>query len=175
MRYFKQFPEIEYNKYTVKNIFNGVKIEDVVKNSSAAYYPYTVVDGQQPWMIAADYYGDPNLVWLIYLANNIIDPYYDWHLDTVHFEEYIKKEYGSIAAAQSQLLGYKEVVNGEETGILFSADTYENSSDSNKSNWLAYYSYDDENDKNEARRHIKLLSRGYAAQAEANLKAILSR
>lgn len=172
-KYFKQFPEIEYNNYTIKNILLSVKINDVVQGSASVYYPYTISDGQQPWMIAADYYKDPNMVWLIYLANNIEDPYYDWYLDTVHFEQYIVKKYGSLAAAQALLINYKEVVNGAETGILFSPNTYENTTDVNKTNWLAQYAYDKENDDNEVKRHIKLLSRSYAAQAESNLKAVL--
>ena len=169
MRYFEQFPTIVYEKYQVKDILANVTIDQVVQLSSESYYPYVLTDGQEPWMLAADYYGDPNLVWLVYMANKTEDPYHDWFMDTYHFEESIKKKYGTLAAAQAQVAYYQDPT----TGIKYTADSYTHSTDPNKSSWVQVSVYDDAHDKNEARRNIKLLSRGYAPQAEANLKALL--
>lgn len=180
MKYFDQFPIIVYNKYNVKNILAKVKLDQVVRVSSEAYYPYTLEEFDKPWMIAADYYGDPNLSWLVYMANDIIDPYYDWYMDTENFDRYIAKKYGSVAAAQSQLMHYKERIDGEDTGRIFSPETYiqlplsaDGSDFANISNLLPVYAYDYEDALNEDKRTIRLINKIYARQAEKNLKKLL--
>lgn len=173
MRYFKQFPTITYSDVQVKNILARVKLSDVLKNYKLTYFDYTLKDGDQPWMIADQYYDNVDRVWLVYMSNNIIDPVYEWHMDTNRFEDYIKKKYGSIATAKADLIGYNEVVNGVKTGVTFSKDTFALSSDTNKSNWTPIYSYDREDEINESRREIKLLAKGYAQTAESNLKSLL--
>ena len=50
------------------------------------------------------YYDDPQLVWLIFLANNILDPYYDWPLPQNQFGDFLISKYGTIAAAQAKIL-----------------------------------------------------------------------
>lgn len=175
MKYFKQFPEVVYNNYTVKNVLARVKISDLVKTSRTSYLPYTMDDSDAAWVIANSYYGSPDYVWLVYMSNDIVDPYYDWYKNTLEFESYIKKKYGSIEAAQAEIIGYKEVVNGAETGIIYSPESYTYSTDTNKTNWLTYYAYDKEDEENEARRTIQLLNNSYAKQAEANLKDLLKR
>jgi hypothetical protein len=52
------------------------------------------------------------MVWLVYLSNQIVDPYYGWLMDYNEFAAHIKKKYGSIEAAQQQILWYKN--NWEE-------------------------------------------------------------
>lgn len=175
MKFFKQFPEIIYNSYSVKNVLARVKLSDLIKPSRMAYLPYTMTDSDAAWVIANDYYGSPDLVWLVYMSNNVVDPYYDWYKNTLEFESYIKKKYGSLEAAQSDLIGYKEVVDGEETGIIYSPESYTYSTDANKVNWTPLYSYDKEDEENEARRTIQLLNNAYARQAEANLKDLMKR
>lgn len=181
MKYFAQFPEIVYNNYTIKNILAKVKLNDLVRVTSEAYYPYTLEENEKPWMIATDYYGDPNLVWLVYMSNDMIDPYYDWHMNTEELERYLIKKYGSLAAAQAQLLHYKEIISGTETGRIFSTDTYTYLSGSPGSDKFAsianlypVYAYDYESEQNELKRTIRLLNVIYADQAAQNLKEILS-
>jgi len=41
--------------------------------------------------------------WLIYLSNNIIDPYYDWNMSQYNFEQFILSKYGSYANAQGRV------------------------------------------------------------------------
>ncbi len=174
MRYFQQFPTIEYNDHQVKNILARVKLADVLNNTQYTFYDYELEDGQQPWIVADQYYGSVDRTWIVYLSNNIIDPFYEWYMDTYTFENYITKKYGSISAAKANLIGYNEVVDGEKTGIKYSPLSYTYSTDNNKSNWTAFYSYDEEDEANEARRTIKLLSKKYASLAETNLKDLLN-
>lgn len=175
MKFFKQFPELVYGQYTVKNILARVKINDLVKTNRVSFLPYTMEDSDAAWIIANEYYGSPDFVWLVYMSNNIVDPYYDWYMNTLEFESYIKRQFGSIEAAKNNLIGYKEVVDGTETGVIYSVDSFTYSNDVNKVNWLPIYSYDALDEENESRRTIQLLNNSYARQAESNLKDLLKR
>jgi len=173
MRYFKQFPDITYNDHQVKNILARVKLADILKGQRLTYFEYQLDDGDQPWIIADQYYDDPNRAWLVYLSNDIIDPLYEWYMDSYAFENYITKKYGSVSAAKAQLESYREVVDGVTTGVTFTADSYKYSNDVNKVNWTPLYAYDIEDELNDNRRNIKLLNKVYVDIAESNLKALL--
>jgi len=113
--FFKDFPTIEYNNKTVRNILTNVRLNDLVQLSAESFYPYTLQPGDKAWMIAEDYYGRPQFEWLVFMSNNIVDPYYEWHMGTVDFESFIKRKYGSIAQAKETILGYEErFVIGEQ-------------------------------------------------------------
>jgi len=169
MKFFEQFPTVQYDQMTARNILKKVVISDIVKTEAMAFLPYTIVDGDTPWQIADMYYGSADRVWLVYMSNDIVDPIYDWYLDTRQFEDFLKKKYGSIALAQSTILHYKDINNQ-----LRSKDTYTFYSGSqDKTQWTKVYAYDYEDDLNEAKRHIMLLDSRYAQQAERNLKSIL--
>ena len=94
--YFRPFPKIQYdikkNKLPLllTNVTARYKIRDVLKSKVAIYYDYIVKDGDRPDLIAYKYYDDETLDWLIYLVNDIIDPYYDWPLKQDAFEKYMR-------------------------------------------------------------------------------------
>lgn len=173
MNFFEQFPLIKYGDKLTRNIITKVVIDDLVEDGVTTFLPYTIQEGDRPWTIAHDYYDDASRVWLVYMSNNIIDPYYEWYLNAYELEEYMKKEYGSLAAAQANIVKYKEVVDGVETGCFYSIDSYTYSTDPNKVNWQPVTSYDIEIDKNDERREIRLLNKIYASQAEKALKNLL--
>lgn len=105
--YFKNFPVTSYNGTLALNILARVKFTDVAKSIDAVFYPYTISEGERPDIIAANYYDDPRYSWVIYLANDIVDPYYDWPLSEAEFKNFINKKYGSIQNA-SRLIAYWE-------------------------------------------------------------------
>jgi hypothetical protein len=109
MYYFDSFPLITYNNNKAVDITRRAIVSEIMTRDQTAFYPYTLRDGETADSLAYDYYGDPNYVWLIYFVNNIIDPYYDWSLTVNNFEKYIINKYGSIAAAQSQIVYYKKL------------------------------------------------------------------
>ena len=68
---------------------NRTKIKDSIKSDIAAYYPYLVQEGERPDILSFRYYGSVSYAYLILLFNNIIDPQFDWPLNTIDFENYI--------------------------------------------------------------------------------------
>ena len=100
---FSKYPTINYSNATVTNIFVRTAIRESIRNNVSVFYPYTIKENERPDIIAQDYYGDPTYDWLIYLANDIIDPYYEWPLSNYDFQAFITNKYGSIQVAQQQI------------------------------------------------------------------------
>lgn len=92
-KYFRYFPTITYEGERVTNITRRVKISEKLQADPYLFLPYIVTSDDRPEDIARLYYGDVNKVWMIYLANNIIDPYTQWPLSNEKFESTIRKKY----------------------------------------------------------------------------------
>jgi len=100
-KYFENFPIINYEGKRVRDITRRSSFVRAVSNNPYVYYPYTVKENERAEDIALDYYGSVEYVWLIYMANNIIDPYYEWPMDTQTFNDYLVSKY----TAQSGEIG----------------------------------------------------------------------
>ena len=92
---FQEFPKVNYDikkngkLETVTNIMLRFKITQAIQSRKVVYYDYTVQEGDRPDIIAYKYYEDSTLDWLVLMANNIIDPVYDWPLNSRSFEKFI--------------------------------------------------------------------------------------
>lgn len=102
-RYFDKFQTITYENRVVRDITQRTVLLNSVYNNPVLYYPYDIADGERPDMIADRYYSDQYMSWLLYLSNNVIDPYHDWYVDQTTFEQFIVKKYGSLASAMSRI------------------------------------------------------------------------
>ena len=69
--YFSDFPQIEYQGKIARNLISRPKIKETLLNNPTAIYDYTVSNDLRPDQVAHLYYGDSELLWLIFLANNI--------------------------------------------------------------------------------------------------------
>lgn len=100
-KYFDYFPLVQYDinrkklsEYqTVTNIFFRMAFVREILNNTAAYSEYSIRDGDTPEIIAEKIYGNAEAHWIILLANNIVDPYYDWPLTSMKFNKYMQKKY----------------------------------------------------------------------------------
>ena len=98
--YFEKFPQIVYsldNKsgFLVTDIFRRVKAETQRLLTASAYDEYDIKDGETPEILAHKFYGNSNLHWLILIANDIIDPRWDWPLTQAQLSNYITDKYGA--------------------------------------------------------------------------------
>ena len=119
--YFNFFPTTEYANTIVTNPISKVKFDQSVQKNLAVFYPYTIEQGERPDQIAARYYDDPELDWIIYLANDIMDPYYDWPLSQNQLYEYLTAKYGSISNAQSKIIFYRNNYASDDTALTASS------------------------------------------------------
>lgn len=127
MKYFQRFPTITYaldddnlQFKKVKNIFSKVKFVKQVLDNVDLYYQYEMKDSDTCEIVAHKLYDDPNRYWLVMMANDKIDPYYDVPLKNQSFENYIIDKYGSLVSAQTTLHHYEKqtTVSTEKNSIV---------------------------------------------------------
>ena len=100
--YFKSFPYTYYSLddastvQVVTNITNRVTLSDEVKNNLSLYDEYDIKDGETPELVADKFYNNPELHWLILHYNEIIDPRFDWPLDTNNLSRYVAGKYANV-------------------------------------------------------------------------------
>ena len=100
--YFKSFPFTFYtldNTTTVQvvtNITNRTNISDEVKQNLSLFDEYDIKDGETPELLADKFYNNPELHWLILHYNDIIDPRFDWPLDTNNLSRYTAGKYANV-------------------------------------------------------------------------------
>ena len=132
--YFKRFPATFYSNTLCRDITRRVKFDERTKSALTNYYTYVIQDGTRADLIADAYYDDPQLDWMLWLTNDIVDPYYDWHLSYTDFTDYLIKKYGSVEAAQKRIIFYRN--NWYDDDNQVSVDYYNNHLDNQ---WKKYY------------------------------------
>ena len=108
-RYFDKFPTITYANTQVLDITRRVAVVNDVFKSKFNYYQYNIANSERPDNISERYYNDPYMSWLIYLSNNITDPYYDWYLDQTTFNDFLALKYGSYTKATSKVAFFRKI------------------------------------------------------------------
>jgi len=180
--YFKGFPTITYGAKIAKNIMARPRIKESILRNPLTFYKYVIEHDQRPDQVAANYYDDPELVWLVFLANDIVDPYYQWPLSQAQFYDAMAEKYGSLTTARSKILHYKN----SETGTTISKETYDLHTAGtvtvlpgitnavNASNYKPVYAFNYEDELNEAKRTIQLVDYRMADRASELLKEAMS-
>jgi len=188
--YFRFLPKINYqlkvantsvhpSLLEVTNITSRALFRDAVSrvaaNEGIVYYPYSIQDGDRPDTVAEYYYGDSKYAWVVLYSNDIIDPLHDWVKTQAEFEAYIIHKYGSVAAAQSQIVEREGVVT--EKTVTFDGDVIDERVI--KLDATAYTSYtgtkrtvtayEKEDRENEERRQIRLLRKGLLQRVQKEL------
>lgn len=104
--FFDKFPRIPYNNnkgglsnyQIITNITFRMQFIRGVLENTAAYYYYSIRDGDTPEILAEKVYGNPEAYWILLYANNIYDPNYDWPLAPKPFFNYLVNKYRNQAA-----------------------------------------------------------------------------
>jgi hypothetical protein len=96
-RYFRNYPTIQYQGKSVRDLSRRSKVRDDLLSDPYIFLPYTVREGEKPETISELYYGTVDDTWLVLLANNITDPYYEWPMDEEQFNQYFIDKYSEIS------------------------------------------------------------------------------
>lgn len=169
--YFGNYSIVEYNGQKIRNIMHSAQLAANVLDRADVWYPYTLQDGDTPTMIAFDYYGSIEYVWLVLFSNNITDPTSEWHKSQEQFDAFLIKKYGSIEAAMSEIHHYEK--SDDATYPPVTPTTYEYMTTEEKIGLSIVYTYDYEMAINEARRSIRLIDRGAASKIAFELETTL--
>jgi hypothetical protein len=115
-QYFASFPAIDYNLKSINrplrviDISKRFIIKDLYRRNLISYFSYDVKEGERPDNVAFNFYGDPNLDWIILIPNEIIDPYFGWPRNYLEMQSYIREKYGSIPNAYNQIHQYEKIM-----------------------------------------------------------------
>ena len=183
--YFSDFPQIEYQAKIARSIMARPRIASSLLSNPAAIYSYTVNNDLRPDQVAHLYYGDSELLWLIFLANNIVDPYYGWPLSQNTFQDFIISKYGTIANAKSTIKHYryqekdkatderwktKEIITKETYDLNGTFGTLRNITNAQLQRYQAVTAFIYEEELNESKRVIKVIDRRLAGNAKQILR-----
>lgn len=114
MKYFENFPTITYEGQRVKDITRRNSFSSWVASNPMLFMPYTVKEGQRPEDIAYHYYGSTDYTWLVYMSNNIIDPYHQWPMAEYDFNQYLIEKYGAESGrVGEEVVEWTKEDNGE--------------------------------------------------------------
>ena len=103
--YFSQLPDFEYvsrlpdarisDYIPVKNLFKKGKLREDIIEQTAIFTKYKIKGDDRPDNVAQEFYGDPNLDWVVLASNNILNVYDEWPMTQVNFENYLLEKYGT--------------------------------------------------------------------------------
>ena len=186
--YFRPFPKISYdikkNKLPLllTNVTARYKIRDELKQRAAIFYNYTVKEQDTPSSIAFKYYDDETLDWVIFLINDIIDPYYDWPLSYNSFNEYMRSLYGSVDRAKATVYEYRKILNDRSVlidgtvipkrTVVVDLNTYNSLAPASREEIDGYEFYEEENNK---KRDIKILDKRFIGLVTTQVETIFSQ
>jgi len=91
--FFSKYPKTIINNKLVTDIISRTFVRDKYSSKLSIYYPYDLQEGDTPEIIASKYYGDPERHWIVMLANDIVDPFFDFAMDYQIFNQYIEEKY----------------------------------------------------------------------------------
>ena len=137
-RYFDRFPVIDYDGNVAKNILARVDFTDKTKKDIYSTFQFTLEEGfERPDILSYNYYGSSKFDWMIYLTNNIVDPYYDYYKSAEDFKSYIETKYGSNSNARSITLFYR--LNWHEDERTITTQQYDSLEADETSNAQKYW------------------------------------
>ena len=178
--YFSNFPRILYdiegkNSTTPEhivavNLMIRQKFRDAIKEEISMYYPYVIPEEMsRPDVLAFNIYGDIKYTWTIFMVNDILDPYWEWPMDSKNFGMYLSNKYGSVDTSKITLHHYEQIIHSR-TEVTGTADSipervveidYTTYRAVGEDNRKIVYAYEYEVDKNEANRSISLVDASY--------------
>lgn len=100
--FFSTYPKTIINNRLITDLTARAAIRQKYSDRLSIYYPYALQEGDTPEIIAAKYYGDPERHWIVMLANDTINPFFDFALDYQVFDRYLNDKYKNEANSVNQ-------------------------------------------------------------------------
>jgi hypothetical protein len=196
MQYFATLPKLLQtnaggNSVLLTNLMARASVIPSLLNNAALFYQYDIQDGDTPESIAYKYYGESYRYWIVLFANQILDPQWQWPMNSNVFETYLIDKYGSIP---NETHSYQKIITQVDEGTN-TTTIKEIDIDANTYNALAltttYYDlptgrvvitidkkitsvYEYEVAQNEKNRTIRLLNNTFVGEIENEYKSLMS-
>lgn len=163
--YFENFQKIVYGftiqgkyvQFALTDITENVRFKKQILADTSLFHYYTIQDGETPERIAEKLYGDPQLHWVIMLANDRIDYLNDFPRTQQQLYNYATRKYGN------NIYGVHHYVNA--AGYIVSKEQVGAVSVSN---------IDYESQLNESKRQLRVISADYLQNILAQIKDLIA-
>ena len=170
MAYFQHFPQTIFLNQSIVNLATGFKLNNMIKEGTIDLLNHVIEGDDKPDTIAYDYYDSSSYTWLVLMSNKILDPYFEWVMNTIEFESFIKKKYGSIPAAQAITIHCEH----KTKNLTVSADSRSVSNGVSASDYDTIDAYTYWDQINDNRRNIKLVNKAYLTDIDRILTVSLN-
>jgi hypothetical protein len=199
MQYFSILPKIIKtdsfgNSILMINLMARASVIPSLLQNPANYYPYDIQDGDTPEIVAHKYYGDVYRYWIVLFSNQILDPQWQWPLNSNEFQNYLIAKYPSTNI-YSEAYSYEKIITqfdfntntttvntvkiSQETYNSFIASTttvnLPTGTVSISTSAKKVSIFENELNLNESNRNIKLIKSSYVNQLETQLKTLMSQ
>lgn len=183
--YFRNFPKVRHTNQVAVDITRRVRFADTLGSNPYVFLPYTVKEGESASEIAHLYYGSVSYEWLVLMANNVIDPYYDWPMKQANLDAFVADKYRGLAENdEGRELNDREVVEWtrdqtttaniayyvDDEDVRISPESFTLDTSITASDWRAIRFYEYEFERNEEKRHIFLIRDNLATQMQIDLE-----
>ena len=194
MPYFRELPNISHasllpkrsrndERLVVKNIFRRAIMRQDIFDSITSFDYYDIEDNMRPDTVARVIYNDPDLDWIVLIANNITNVRDQWPLSNNDLQEMMLDKYGSYEALEN--IHHHEttlIVDEDNRTILpkglevdgdFQFQYYSNNSTITTNPVVPFTNYQYESKKNDAKRRIVLLKPTLVGVVVSELKNMM--
>jgi hypothetical protein len=199
MQYFDTLPKIiktdsKGKSIVMTNLMARSSVIPSLLQNPVVFYTYDLQDGDTPEIVAHKYYGDVYRYWIVLFSNQILDPQWQWPLNTLEFAKYLDTKYPSTdiyATAYSYQKTISQFDSGTNTTTVntvnISFDTYTSLATGTFTYSLPTGTvtktidksvisiYDYELNLNESNRNIQLIKSAYVTELEKELKTLMAQ
>ena len=99
--FFTFYPQVEYCDELSTNLMVRSRIRRMVIENSVLFHPYILTEEDRPDIVSHKYYGNANYAWLLFYANELFEPLYDWPLTSQDFEKFVFAKYPNKTFVQN--------------------------------------------------------------------------
>jgi hypothetical protein len=181
------YPNRDDSLKVVSDIFFRAQFALEAKADASLYYEYEIKDSDSPEILAYKYYGSPSYHWIVLLANDMLDPLYDWPMSGVVFDRYLANKYGDEIngihhyetlqlVAPDDGYGYTAGDTILDAGITCNSTfryAYAGGTFEAPDAGIKVLNYDYEFKLNEAKRKIRLLDNKYLSDFIKNFDSLI--
>ena len=191
MSYFRELPDLEYQSpfedrnssdtyVRAKNLFRRVKLRDDLQNVFTLFDKYQIQDGARPDTVAEELYGKSDLDWVVLLTAGIVNVRNEWPLSDRDIYQYAENIYGTQLNAVNNY-ETREVKDSQGRLILPAGKVVDptftipdpNNYRITLNPVVGISNYEYEVRKNNKKRSIYILKKGYLQQYLNDIRRIM--
>lgn len=198
--YFRNFPIVRHSGQNLLDITRRSRFIETLAQDPTVYLPYTIKSGETAEELSYYYYDTVDLVWMIYFANNMVDPYKDWPMRDQEFRDYVADKYkdeyeaatGNTDYTKFDVLAwtadssddtyYDNILyfqSLEDDEVRLSPESYLIGSSKDpmlysEDTWIPVRIYEAEELANDNKRVIRLINKNYAPQIAKEFKRLMN-